>query len=270
MVPLKTREELNLMWEANQMVGAVLKEMKDLIQPGITTLELDQFAEQSIADKGAVPAFKGFRGYPNTLCASVNSGIVHGIPSNRKLKEGDIISLDVGVIYHDFYGDAAVTYPVGSITPMAQRLLDVTRTALYKAIETAKVGNRIWDISHTIQAYVEENGFSVVRDLVGHGIGRHLHEEPKIPNYTRSKADRDQSPQLEDGMVLAIEPMVNEKGWQLRFLEDSWTAVTKDGGLSAHFEHTVAVSHDGPWILSEVNQEENRMDKFENIQLKGI
>jgi methionyl aminopeptidase len=270
MVPIKTSDELNIMWEANQIVGTVLSELKALVEPGISTLELDDFAERKIMENDALPAFKGFRGYPNTLCASVNSGIVHGIPSKRQLKAGDIVSLDVGVIHRGYYGDSAVTCAVGEITPLAQRLMDVTRTALYKAIDKALAGNKIWDISKAIQEYVEENGFSVVRDLVGHGIGKNLHEEPKIPNYVMSQSDRAQSLTLEDGMVLAIEPMVNEKGWQLRFLEDSWTTVTKDGGLSAHFEHTVAISKNGPWILSEVPPGANRMDKHENVQMKGI
>ena len=269
MVTIKTREELQIMHEANQMVGTILAELKDLIRPGVTTIELDTYAEERISRKGAVPAFKGFRDYPNTLCTSINSGIVHGIPSKRQLKEGDILSLDLGVIYKGFYGDAAITYAVGKISPSVQRLLDVTRSALYMAIDQARVGNRVWDISKAVQQHVEKNGFSVVRDLVGHGIGKSLHEDPKIPNYVNSREERSQTLELREGMTLSIEPMVNQKDWQIRLLDDNWTTVTKDGGLSAHFEHTIAVSNNGPWILSEV-ADNNSIGVFDNMQTRSV
>ncbi|MFQ5737911.1 MAG: type I methionyl aminopeptidase [Acidobacteriota bacterium] len=246
MIVCRGRAELEKMREANLIVARVLSHLGTLIHSGMTTAELDRVAEGMIVEAGAEPAFKGYRGYPATLCASVNDQIVHGIPSDRPLREGDILGLDVGVRYHGYYGDSAWTFPVGKISPRAQRLLDVTKASLFRGIAKVMPGNRVSDISATIQEFVEAQGFSVVKDFVGHGIGRSLHEEPQVPNY--GKPGR--GPRLLEGMVLAIEPMVNSKGPEAKVLDDRWTAVTLDGGCSAHFEHSVAVTRNGPWILS--------------------
>jgi methionyl aminopeptidase len=227
-------------------VAEVFERLKGMIVPGITTKELDQVAEEYILLKGARPAFKGYRGFPATLCISVNEEVVHGIPSQRRLKEGDIVSLDVGANFVGYFGDAAITLPVGEVDPKAERLLEVTEKALYIGIEKAKVGNRLFDISYAIQSWVESHGFSVVRDFVGHGIGRDLHEEPQIPNFGIPH----QGPRLEKGMVFALEPMVNEGTSAVRVLSDGWTVVTIDGKRSAHFEHTIAITEDGAEILS--------------------
>lgn len=247
MIFCKGAAELEIMSRANQIVAKVLEHLGTLVRPGVTTLELDTIAEELVRSEGGVPSFKGYRGYPASLCASVNDEIVHGIPNLRVLQEGDIISLDVGVYYEGFHGDSAWTFPVGSISGSLERLLQVTREALYRGVDQARVGNRVSDISAAVQQHVEKHGFSVVRQFVGHGIGRSLHEEPQVPNYGRPG----QGPWLREGMVLAIEPMVNSKGPGARILEDQWTAVTVDGGHSAHFEHSVAVTGNGPWILSE-------------------
>ena len=228
------------------MVAEVFEKLKGIIEPGITTRELDQVAEDYILLKGARPAFKGYRGFPATLCISINDEVVHGIPGQRRLKQGDIVSLDVGVNYLGYFGDAAITFPVGEVDPEAKRLLEVTEKALYIGIEKAKVGNRLFDISYAIQSWVESHGFSVVRDFVGHGIGRELHEEPQIPNFGVPH----QGPRLGKGMVLALEPMVNEGTYEVRVLSDGWTVVTVDGKRSAHFEHTIAITEDGAEILS--------------------
>ena len=234
------------MREANLIVAQVLDHLGSLIEQGITTSELDAVAERMILKAGAKPAFKGYRGYPATVCASVNDRIVHGIPNDDPLKQGDIIGLDVGVCYKGFYGDSAWSFSVGAITKELKSLLDVTRESLYKGIEKVVVGNRISDISHSIQQHVESHGFTVVREFVGHGIGKALHEEPQVPNFGQPG----RGPKLQAGMVLAIEPMVNSKGPGVKVLDDRWTAVTADGGYSAHFEHSVAVTEEGPWILS--------------------
>jgi methionyl aminopeptidase len=221
--------------------------MRGLVKPGVTTQALDEFAERFIIAAGATPAFKGYRGYPKTLCTSVNNEVIHGIPSKGTvLKQGDIISIDVGAIVDGFYGDAAITIPVGTITPEAERLLRVTEESLLRGIAQAQAGNRLYDISHAVQKHVESNGYSVVREFVGHGIGRSLHEDPQLPNF----GDPGQGPRLKPGMVLAIEPMVNVRGYATVTQEDNWTAVTADGSLSAHFEHTIAIMSDGPWILT--------------------
>ena len=248
MIVLKTDEEIKKMAEACRIVAEVLEGMKKVVSPGVTTKQLDEFAESYIVSKGASPAFKGYRGYPSTVCASLNDQVVHGIPSARKMKNGDIVSIDVGVYYNGFYGDAAVTLPVGSISKEAQNLLLTTENALEAGIKKAVVGNRLSDISSTIQDYVEAEGFSVVRTFVGHGIGRDLHEEPQIPNYGRPG----EGPKLVEGMTLAIEPMVNARSWEVNILNDGWTAVTKDGCLSAHFEHTVAIGKNGQTILTKL------------------
>jgi methionyl aminopeptidase len=246
MIVCKSKAELDRMREANLIVARVLRHMGELIRPGVTTAQLDAIAEQMILKVGGRPAFKGYQGYPSTLCTSVNDQIVHGIPTSVPLKEGDIVGIDVGVYYKGFYGDSAWTFPVGEISDDLESLLRVTREALFRGIDKARASNRVSDISSTVQQFVESYGFSVVREFVGHGIGKSLHEEPQVPNF--GKPGR--GPRLLPGMVLAIEPMVNSKGPGVRVLEDKWTAVTADGGYSAHFEHSVAITDDGPWILS--------------------
>jgi methionyl aminopeptidase len=243
----KSPREIEQMRKANMLVADVLAELTEMVRPGITTAELDAAAERLVRAAGAEPAFKGYRGYPATLCASVNDEVVHGIPANRALVEGDIISLDMGVKLDGFYGDSAVTVPVGAIGDDVQRLLTVTREALQMGIAQVKPGGRVSDIGHAIQEHVEAAGFSVVREFVGHGIGVQLHEEPQIANY----GEPGRGPRLAEGMVLAIEPMVNMGRPAVKVLRDGWTAVTRDGSLSAHFEHTVAVTKDGPLVLTE-------------------
>jgi methionyl aminopeptidase len=250
MIVFKTPDEVALMAQASQVVAEVLELLKGKVSPGISTDDLDRMAEEAIRGRGAIPAFKGYRNYPKTLCASVNEQVVHGIPSKRRLKEGDIIGLDLGAIVSGFYGDSAVTVSVGSTSSEARRLIQVTEEALYRGIAQAVVGNRLSDVSHAIQVHVEQAGFSVVTEFVGHGIGRQLHEEPQVPNYGRPG----QGPRLQVGMVLAIEPMVNMGTPAVRILEDRWTAVTQDGRWSAHFEHTIAIQPNGPArILSQLS-----------------
>ena len=246
MIFLKTEPEIITMQRCNRIVAQVLKELAAMAQPGVTTRDLNHRADELLAVYGGEPAFKGYRGYPASVCTSINEQIVHGIPDGRKLKEGDILSLDFGVKLNGFFGDAAVTIPVGEIGNKAKELLAVTEQSLYKGIEQALVGNRLSDICQAIQAWVEGRGFSVVRDFVGHGIGMSLHEEPQVPNYGIPVPN----PRLQEGMVLAIEPMVNEGTHEMRILPDGWTAVTGDGRLSAHFEHTIAITGSGPLILS--------------------
>ncbi len=251
MIILKTPAEIEVMAAASRVVAEALEIVKEAVRSGISTDELDLIAEREIKSRGAIPAFKGYRNYPKTLCASINEQVVHGIPSKRKLKDGDIIGLDLGAIVGGFYGDSAVTVAVGRIAPEAEKLVEVTREALYLGIRQAVVGNRLTDISHAVQVYVEAAGFSVVTEFVGHGIGRQLHEEPQVPNYGKSG----QGPRLQSGMVLAIEPMVNMGRSAVRVLDDRWTAVTVDGSLSAHFEHTIAIQPTGaPRILSELEK----------------
>jgi len=248
MVILKSLQEIEKIRAACLVVADVLGDIRELVRPGVNTQTLDEFAERSIVKAGARPAFKGYRGYPKTLCTSVNNQVVHGIPSKEViLRPGDIISIDVGAIVDGFYGDAAITLPVGEVSPEAARLIKVTEESLARAVTEAKAGNRLYDISYAVQSYVESHGYSVVREFVGHGIGRSLHEEPQIPNF----GERGQGLRIRPGMVFAIEPMVNIGGSATMVKEDSWTAVTADGSLSAHFEHTIAVLSDGPWILSE-------------------
>jgi methionyl aminopeptidase len=242
----KSPGEIEKMRSANALVADVLAELAAMVKPGATTLDLDVAAERLVREGGAEPAFKGYRGYPATLCASVNEQVVHGIPSTRELVEGDILSLDMGVKLNGFYGDSAVTVAVGRIGEDAQRLLRVTQEALDRGITQVRVGGRISDIGHAIQQHVESQGFSVVREFVGHGIGAALHEEPQIANY----GEPGRGPRMAEGMVLAIEPMVNMGRPAVKVLGDGWTAVTRDGSLSAHFEHTVAVTKQGPLILT--------------------
>jgi methionyl aminopeptidase len=229
-----------------RMVAEILQILAGYVAPGITTLELNALAEQEALRRGARPAFKGYSGYPYSLCCSVNEQVVHGFPSKKPLLEGDILSMDFGIQADGFYGDAAVTVPVGSISDEARKLIDVTSQSLELAVQHAVPGGRLSDISHAVQSYTEQHGFSVVRDFVGHGIGRNLHEEPQVPNF----GEPGHGPRLKPGMVLAIEPMINQKGWQVKVLSDGWTAVTIDGGLSAHFEHTVAITEQGPELLT--------------------
>ena len=231
---------------ANQLVADVLADLAGMVAPGVTTEDLDREAERLVRAGGAEPAFKGYRGYPCTLCASVNEQVVHGIPSPRALVEGDIISLDMGVKLNGFYGDSAVTVPVGNVASAVTTLLRVTQEALDKGIDQVRLGGRVSDIGHAIQKHVEANGFSVVREFVGHGIGAALHEEPQIANY----GEPGRGPRLAEGMTLAIEPMVNMGRPAVKVLADGWTAVTRDGSLSAHFEHTVAVTKNGPLVLT--------------------
>lgn len=242
MIILKTLEEIELISRASKIVAECQKVLIQELKPGITTLDLDVLTESYIRDHGGVPAFKGYRNFPKSLCASLNDEVVHGIPSRRVLKDGDIIGLDVGAIVEGFYGDGAVTVSVGEVKPAVCQLINVTQEALSKGLEQAVVGKRLSDISSAIQLHVEQHGFSVVRDFVGHGIGRQLHEEPQVPNYGKAG----QGPRLKPGMALAIEPMVNMGGAGVKVLDDGWTAVTSDGSLSAHFEHTIAIEPAGP------------------------
>jgi methionyl aminopeptidase len=247
MIILKSLQEIEKIRKACLVVADALDGIRDLVQPGVSTQALDDFAERFILAAGAKPAFKGYRGYPKTLCTSVNNEVIHGIPShNVVLRQGDIVSVDVGAVVDGFYGDAAITLPVGVVNQEAERLIKVTEESLYRGIEQAKAGSRLFDISFAVQTHVESHGYSVVREFVGHGIGRNLHEDPQIPNF----GPRGQGPRIKPGMVLAVEPMVNMGGSVTIVKEDGWTAVTADGSLSAHFEHTIAVMPDGPWILT--------------------
>jgi methionyl aminopeptidase len=245
----KSVSEIEKMRRSGRIVRQVLDTVRKAVAPGVTTMDLERVAERKIRDLGAKPAFKGYYDYPCVLCTSVNNEIVHGIPSERRvLKAGDIVSIDTGVVLDGYYGDAAITVPVGDdILPELQKLLDVTRDSLQKGIDAARVGNTVGDVGAAVQKVVEANGFSVVREFVGHGIGTKLHEDPQVPNY----GTPGHGPKLRDGMVLAIEPMVNAGGPETRLLDDKWTAVTEDGSASAHFEHCVAVTRNGPVILTE-------------------
>jgi len=245
---LKSPQEIDRMKVPCIMVAEVLELLKASVRPGVTTFALNEIAEKEAMRRGAKPAFKGYSGYPYSLCCSVNDQVVHGMPGNKPLLDGDILSLDFGVFVDGFYGDAAVTLPVGEISATAKRLIKATEESLYAAINVATPANRLSDISSAVQVYVEAKGFSVVRDFVGHGIGKNLHESPQVPNYGLPG----RGVKLKAGMVLAIEPMINEKGPAVRILEDGWTAVTEDGGLSAHFEHTVAITEHGPEILTKL------------------
>ena len=252
MIALKSPREIDIMRRANVIVAEVLEELKQRAAPGITTLELDALAEELTLKRKAIPAFKGYsvagRVFPRCLCVSINEEIVHGIPSNRALREGDIVGLDYGVIYDGFYGDSAVTVGVGKVSEDAKRLMEVTEQALYKGIDQLHAGKRLGDLGFAVQQTAESAGYSVVRAFVGHGIGKKLHEEPPVPNY----GEPDRGVRLREGMVLAIEPMVNAGGYEVEIKEDGWTAITKDGSLAAHFEHSVAVTQNGPFILSKL------------------
>jgi methionyl aminopeptidase len=247
MIILKSLQEIEKIHRAGVIVADVLAGIRGMVQPGISTIALDEYAERFIRSAGALPAFKGYRGYPRTLCTSINDQVIHGIPAKGVvLREGDILSVDVGAIVDGFYGDAAISVPVGLISPDAARLVRVTEESLSRGIEQARVGNRLFDISSAIQRHVEAHGYSVVREFVGHGIGRSLHEDPQVPNF----GEAGRGPRLQAGMVLAIEPMVNVGGSATIVKEDNWTTVTADGSLSAHFEHTIAILEKGPRVLT--------------------
>ncbi|MCD6232703.1 type I methionyl aminopeptidase [Candidatus Aerophobetes bacterium] len=256
MIAKRSEKELKYLREAGQILAGVLKELEKTIMnnPGITTFDLNKLAESLILKQKAKPAFKGYRGFPYSLCVSLNEEVVHGIPGPRQIRPGDIVSLDLGVNWKGYYSDAAITVPIGKVSREVRKLLKVTKMALYKGIKQARRGKRVSDISFAIQHYVEKNGFSVVKDLTGHGIGRKLHEEPAIPNF----GEPGHGPQLEEGMVLAIEPMVNMGNSEVEILKDHWTIVTKDRQLSAHFEHTVAVTNNHPEILTLYNTQQKK------------
>ncbi len=246
---VKSPEEIAIMKQAGQIVASTLATLASKVKPGVTTGELDQIVVHEFSKKGATPSFKGYRGYPATLCVSVNDEVVHGIPGKRVLQEGDVVSLDLGSIYHGYQGDAAITVGVGRISRQAQELIDVTREALAVGISAALVGSRLGDVSWAVQSFVEKRGFSVVREYAGHGIGRAMHEEPQVPNFGQPG----RGALLREGLVLALEPMVNIGGWRTKTLDDGWTVCTLDGSLSAHFEHTVAIRSGGPEILTSLD-----------------
>ena len=247
MIVIKSNREIELMREAGRIVALAHRKVAEAIAPGVSTLELDKIAEKTIRDNGATPSFKGYGGFPGSICASINDVVVHGIPNkNIKLKDGDIISVDIGAEYKGYHGDSAMTHPVGNITPEKQRLIDVTQQSFFEGVKYAKPNNRLSDISHAIQKYVEENGFGVVREFTGHGVGRKLHEDPSIPNYGIAGT----GPLLKPGMTLAIEPMVTAGSHKIRILGDDWTTVTIDGSDSAHYEHTIVITEEGYEILT--------------------
>ncbi len=246
MIVLKTKREIDIMRVAGKIVAQTHAELKKHIRPGITTKELDRIAEEYIKSQGAIPSFKGYNGFTGSICTSVNDELVHGIPGKRKLREGDIISIDIGACYNGYHGDSAWTYPVGEIDADSKRLLEVTEQSLYLGLDEAKPGERLSNISHAIQTFVEAAGFSIVREYVGHGIGQHLHEDPQIPHY----GPPGKGPRLKPGMVLCIEPMVNAGQRYVKTLADNWTVVTVDGKRCAHFEHTIAITEDGYEILT--------------------
>jgi len=247
MIELKSVREIGLMRRGGHILSEVMDRLRTSVKPGMSTLEIDLDVEEFIRSHGAIPAFKGYRGFPATVCISINEEVVHGIPSaSRHVKEGDIVGLDLGCIVEGYYADCAFTLAVGEVPARVQELLDVTRESLERGITECRPGRRLSDVSHAIQSHVERHGFSVVRAFVGHGIGRALHEEPQVPNF----GDPGRGPQLRPGMVLAIEPMVTMGSWEVKILDDGWTAVTKDGSLAAHFEHTIAVTESGPEVLT--------------------
>lgn len=247
MIVIKSEKAIEYMRMANRLTAEILLLMESLVKPGVSTKQLDEAAEKFIQQNGAKPAFKGYNGFPGSICASVNEAVVHGIPSHKTiLQEGDIISIDTGAIVHGYYGDAARTFPVGKVSAETQRLIDITKQSFFEGIAYARVGNRLSDISYGVQKYVEANGFSVVRDYVGHGIGRQMHEDPQIPNF----GEPGHGPRLKKGMTVAIEPMVNQGEYFVRVLSDNWTVVTVDGKLSAHYENTILITDGEPEILS--------------------
>lgn len=248
MIILKSEREINYLRDAGRIVAETHQEVKNAVKPGVTTLDLDQIAEEYIKSRGAIPSFKGFHGFTGNICASVNEEVVHGIPGLRKLKTGDNVSIDIGAVINGYHGDAAITVPVGEIDAEVQKLLDVTEESLYKGIEQAIVGNRLSDISHAVQSHVDQYGFGIVRDYVGHGIGRSMHEDPQLPNY----GNPGRGPRLKAGMTLAIEPMINLGTYEVKTLDDGWTVITLDGKRSAHFEHSIAITDGKPEILTKL------------------
>jgi len=246
-IELKSSREIGLMRRGGHILAEVMDRLRDSVKPGMSTLEIDEDVETFITARGAKPAFKGYRGFPATVCISINEEVVHGIPSaHRRVKEGDIVGLDLGCIVEGYYADCAFTLAIGDVPPKVQQLLDVTRESLDQAIQECRPGRRLSDVSHAVQVHVERHGFAVVRAFVGHGIGRALHEDPQVPNF----GDPGRGPQLRPGMVLAIEPMVTMGSWEVKVLDDGWTAVTRDGSLAAHFEHTIAVTEAEPEVLT--------------------
>jgi methionyl aminopeptidase len=246
-IELKSNREIALMRRAGHILADVMERLRGSVKSGMSTRDIDEDVEDFIVAQGATPAFKGYRGFPATVCISINDEVVHGIPSaHRRIKEGDIVGLDLGCIVEAYYADCAFTLAVGDVPPQVQKLLDVTRESLDRAIEECRPGRRLSDVSHAVQSHVEAEGFAVVRAFVGHGIGRALHEDPQVPNF----GDPGRGPQLQPGMVLAIEPMVTMGSWEVRILDDGWTAVTRDGSLAAHFEHTIAITETGPEVLT--------------------
>lgn len=248
MIILKSEREINYLRDAGRIVAETLVEVKKAAKPDVTTMELDRIAEEYIKSCGATPAFKGYHGFPGNICSSVNEEVVHGIPGLKKLKNGDTVSIDIGAVINGYYGDAAITIPIGEVDAEVQQLLDVTEQSLYKGIEQAIVGNRLSDISHAVQKHAESFGYGVVRDYVGHGIGRNMHEDPQVPNY----GPPGRGPRLKSGMTLAIEPMINMGTHEVKTLDDGWTVITSDGKRSAHFEHTIVITPDGPEILTKL------------------
>ncbi|HEY3136316.1 MAG TPA: type I methionyl aminopeptidase [Blastocatellia bacterium] len=246
MIIRKSKLEIEKMRTAGVIVAHVLKQLSEMVQPGITTLDLDYEAERMIVGAGAYPTFKGYNGFPRSICASINDEVVHGIPGKRKLREGDIVGIDCGATYMGYVGDAAVTIPVGNVSDPVKRLLDVTRRSLFEAIDKCRVGNRLGDVCNAVQSCVEPMGYGIVRNYCGHGVGRAMHEEPQVPNYGRQGT----GPVLREGLVIAIEPMINLGHEDVKVLSDGWTVITMDGQPSAHFEHTVAITRDGPQILT--------------------
>jgi methionyl aminopeptidase len=249
MISIKSKKDLEMLKKSGQILARIMNRLEKCIMPGVATADIERLAEKLVLEESVLPAFKGYKGFPASICTSINEEIVHGIPGERKLKEGDIVSIDLGVNYKGYFSDAAVTLPVGKVNSGIKKLIEVTQGALYEGIKQARKENHLSDISCSIQNYVERNGFSVVREFVGHGIGFDLHEAPEIPNF----GTPGQGAILKSGMVLAIEPMVNMGTWEAKILENGWTAVTKDGLASAHFEHTVAITDQGPQILTNLN-----------------
>jgi methionyl aminopeptidase len=249
MITLRTKAEIEKIRQAGRIVAEVLQDLRRMAVPGVTTRELDRYAEAKIRSKGAVPTFKGYRGFPASICTSINDEVVHGIPSDRKLREGDILGIDCGATLHGYVGDAAITVAVGEVPEEVRRLIAAAEEALYVAIKQARVGNRLHDVSHAVQAHAESRGYSVVRDYCGHGVGTRMHEDPQVPNFGKPGT----GPKLRSGLVLAIEPMLNVGSHEVEVAEDGWTVMTADGELSAHFEHTIAVTEAGPFVLTLLN-----------------
>jgi len=246
MVPIKSKEDLEMLRKSGKILAKIMQRLREVVKAGVSTYEIDQLAEELMRKEKVIAAFKGYNGFPANICTSINEEVVHGIPSQRKLNEGDILSLDLGINYKGYFSDTAITLPVGIISPQAEKLIDVTKNALLDGIKEARINNRLSDISYAIQKYVENHGFSVVRQFVGHGIGHSLHEDPQIPNFGLPH----QGEALQSGMVFAIEPMVNMGTWECKIMENGWTAITKDRLLSAHFEHTVAITDQGPDVFT--------------------